>query len=450
MPPQPSDVRLRKIFLHEEGRGKIQVIRWGGTSRILTNSAGADAIRLMVRGLTLEQVKHDLAERYQRPAAGVDLGVLVEALSRADLVASVDGQQIACRRRLTASSLFKFLFRFHFKKTTMRLCRKYLPFSVLRHVSFALARIDWNSATANKADQALNVVRLLPALPRASRSFRQFRREYRRNFVWKMAEVQAIVSSTPEAVDHWMEGSVHLDGKEHLDAALSLGRGVILCPFRFGCPVLIPMTLIRAGYSLTQVTAPGGVAYAEGFAGFQKLRPTFGSYREVRDLSLARYRTILSALESGGLVVWLPDFTGSADAASDSESSRGWEDFPVSVIETSLPKARIAVPFCGGRIFMNRWVGAFAVMAASPVVPAALVRTGSKIRLLLQPPILPGSMPGGASRRAEAIDKMLFAELESFVQRYPAQWLAWRHVQHAAHPTITETSDRLVCAGSAR
>jgi lauroyl/myristoyl acyltransferase len=332
----------------------------------------------------------------------------------------------------------------------MRLCRGYLPFSIVRRVSFALTRIDWRRAIESKADQALNIVRELPELPGPLQSLKQFRRMYRRNFTWKMAEVQAIVSSTPEAVDRWMERRVHLEGKEHLDAALSLGSGVILCPFRFGCPALIPMTLIRAGYSLTQVTAPGGVPYAKEFADFQKLRPDFGSYHEVRDLSLARYRTVLTALEAGGLVVWLPDFTGPAGATSDSVQPRSaqWtEEFSAPVLRTALPKARIAVPFCGRHIFMNRWVGSFAVMAGSPVIPAALVRTGGQTRFILQPPIMPEALTGGGTCKAEAIDRMLFDGLESFVRRHPAQWLAWRHVQYAGEPAGSERAPTVqVCA----
>ena len=430
---QVCSVRLRPIFLHEETRGRFSVIRWGGANRIFTNTAGADAIRCMVRGLSLEQIKYELTKRYGRSAETIQLNVLVDTLTRADLIASVDGHSVRCRRPITIRSLLKFVFRFHIKNGLMRFCHRYFPFSVLRCVYFVFTRIDWSTAIEKKTDEALHRVRELSRLPGSLQSFAHFRRAYRRNFIWKMAEVQALVSSKPDNVDRWLERNVDLDGKGHLDACLSLKRGVILCPFRFGCPMLIPLVLIRAGYSLTQITVPGGVSYTSGLEDFQKLRPTFGTYHEVRDLTLARYRTVLPILEAGGLVVWLPDFLGPSDHSTETaDAETNLEGLSASKLRTSLPKACIELPFCGGRILMNRWVGTFAVMTGSSVIPAALLRIGGKLRLVLHPPIMPGVLADKPSCRADATDKALFASLEWLVQQYPAQWLAWRHVQFAA------------------
>src|ERR1039457_5276909 len=271
-----SRIRLRRVLIRAQESDRFAVIRWGGTTRISTREAGIAAIRAMAGKLTIAQIKDKLAARYRKQTAAVDLSALVAALAAADLIQSIDGRAAPSRKPPSIRSLRKFLFHFYIKEPLLRFGARALPFQASLRLCFEVIRIDMGTSLDKKAGRALERLLELPggvrgidmgtsldkkagrALERLlelpggrSDSTAQFRREHLRHLIWNMAEPEAIVRSSPAAIDRWMDRHVAIEGREHRDRGLARGRGVIFSPFHFGSTMLNAIALVREGYCST-------------------------------------------------------------------------------------------------------------------------------------------------------------------------------------------------------
>ena len=434
-----SRIRLRRVLIRAQESDRFAVIRWGGTTRISTREAGIAAIRAMAGKLTIAQIKDKLAARYRKQTAAVDLSALVTALAAADLIQSIDGRAAPSRKPPSIRSLRKFLFHFYIKEPLLRFGARALPFQASLRLCFEVIRIDMGTSLDKKAGRALE--RLLELPGGRSDSTAQFRREHLRHLIWNMAEPEAIVRSSPAAIDRWMDRHVAIEGREHLDQGLARGRGVIFSPFHFGSTMLNAIALVREGYCSTLVAVPQGPLDADSrenrFGAYQNSRPGRGKCRLVKDFSLASYRAIVAALGQGEIVIWMadvfaerPELSGTPATAEDALQQARLDHLRIRAARSVLPQSRMTVAFRGGAVYMNEWIGAFAQATGAAVVPGAVIRDGANVRLVLRPAIVPD--PAAGVNAADQVNEQLFRELDRMVLEYPAQWFGWHHLRMAS------------------
>lgn len=431
-----ATITPRRVYVRQDAPDRYTVIRLGGRRRMGTGELGIRALRLFADGLSLS----DAERRLQSNGRAVHLDDFVRGLLRAGLVKAVGGQRLPDPDRPSLRSWIHFGARFY-GAPRLRSIAHALP-AFARRAPFDLAcAIEWRRPLKERARRALANARQFPGVAAATRAPRAFVRGYSDNLLANFVDFQLLTSLAPPAAERWLARHIRYDGFEHLQEAVGRGRGVILAAFHFGSTKLIPLALMQRGISPVQIALPDYTLMRSQFeawaAEFAAHRASF-RYEAISGFAVADFRRILDELHANRVLVWLPDIFDTlkrtneesepdAQALTDARARH----FRLRHTTAPLPQSRIAVDFLGRTIWLNAWVGAFADMAGAAIVPAALLREGGTLTLVLRPPIYPAECPGPASACTASLNERLFRALETFVAAHPTDWFGWHHVHMA-------------------
>ncbi len=199
-------------------------------------------------------------------------------------------------------------------------------------------------------------------------------------------------------------------GREHLDAALARGRGVIFVPSHFGRYRWVPLTLLELRLPVTLLVDERNHDLIEADvdaridAMHHHLRPDIFATVESGDPSalwqLAR------ALKGGSVTVMFAD----GNSGIDGQAS---------------PRGAQVIPFLGQSIYARPGIGALAATTDAPVVPIFChERRDGRPILRFDPPILRAEGERRSVYR-ERVMLELFATLEREILAQPWLWEEW-------------------------
>jgi lauroyl/myristoyl acyltransferase len=427
-----SIVKLRPCRFVRETADRYGVVRRGGMSRVVVRRSGLEACARLREGCAVEDAKRDLASRHRTPEQAIDLGPLLRSLQRADLIASVDGKPLPESQPPSLYSVYRYLLRFHLKAKLLRLAYKKLPTAVGRRLAYWTHRLDLSAVLRRKAERAEEHLRMssrahIPTAVRAG-----FAARYFDHLVRNIVDFELVQAMTPAEVEGWLQSHVEYEGLEHLARAKKEGRPVILAGFHFSTTKLLSLLLMRRGFDATQVWMPDASVEISTviarLAEFERDLPHYGKMELIPDFTLPSYRRLMKSLRDGGTLVWFADMFGSNEPRAAEAPSQEWRDsaakiFDFALIRTEMPQARIDVRLCGQRVYLNPWIGSFARSAGAVVIPAALTRQGSGMRLKLWPAL---SLPANATAGdVDDLNRAIFERLDGMLRRCPEQWFGW-------------------------
>jgi lauroyl/myristoyl acyltransferase len=185
---------------------------------------------------------------------------------------------------------------------------------------------------------------------------------------------------------------VTLDGRNHLDAALEQGRGVIMAVPHMGSWDMAGSYAGAIGYSISAVAEkfPGSLNDA-----VVATRQRFGM--KVIPIGRSAVRGITAALEANSIVALLCDL----------EQGPG-----------------VDVKFFGRRAIVPGGPGAIALKNRTPLMPAYQVMTASgRHRIHLDP-----ALDVSRSDTKESLMQRVVERFEHFIQKHPDQWFAFRPI----------------------
>jgi KDO2-lipid IV(A) lauroyltransferase len=203
--------------------------------------------------------------------------------------------------------------------------------------------------------------------------------------------------------------TVSLEGAEHLDRALALGRGSILVAGHFGNWELAA-TLATMGYPLTFLVGEQHNMLVDGL--MNRLRARFGV--ELVPLT-GSLMGVLRALRRNRIVAML----------SDQDAGR-------SGIFVDFLGLSASTPYGPGRI---------AARTGAPLLPGnAVRRPGGRHTLVICPPVPPPSANASPDEAARHYTQAYTDALETFVREHPDQyfWMHRRWKTRPEAPGITE------------
>ncbi len=213
-----------------------------------------------------------------------------------------------------------------------------------------------------------------------------------------------------------IDGLVRIHGVEHLRTAQAQGKGILLFSGHFGHWELAGVTSGFLGARLAVVARPLDNPALERMLG--ELRACSGNLVVYKRNAV---REMLRALHRGMGVAILLD----QDARREG----------------------IFVPFFGRAASTTPTLALLALRSGAPIIPTfAVVRHDHTCDLTFEPP-LPIEKSGDRGRDVRQITERCTVILESWIRRYPDQWL-WMHRRWKTAPPA-RAADALPCGASA-
>jgi len=223
-----------------------------------------------------------------------------------------------------------------------------------------------------------------------------------RNFICAGIEVAVAVGSPDDA----LRARIALVGRDHLDAALAKGNGVLLLSAHLGNFFLIGSRLGIEGFPASVlVNQPRDGRFAELMDDFRMevRQPTIRARPRRQAL-----QALHGVLRQNHVVVVIAD-----------EFRQG---------------SGIEVPFFGGTVIARRGPVTLALRTGAAIVPAYLVRQANDGLKLIIEPELELDRSGKVSTQIRANTARMTAWLERTVRAYPDQW-NWMNIRHwEKHP----------------
>jgi len=249
----------------------------------------------------------------------------------------------------------------------------------------------WLFFAASKRYRVVALRNLRAAFPvQSDREIDALAREVFRHFSREALQFFRLLSLGKEKIDAMVE----LVGKEHLDAALSKGKGCVVVTAHYGNFELLARKVVIQGYVANVIARdsddPGitgittRIRESGGYRVFDKDQPVIGAFRSLRN------NEILGILpdqnESGGVFV---DFFG-----------------------------RPAATATGPAVLSLR--------SGAPIVPAFCARVGDDAYSATVYPPIAFDPTGDEDKDVQELTALLTAAIEREVRRNPSQWL-WLH-----------------------
>jgi phosphatidylinositol dimannoside acyltransferase len=196
--------------------------------------------------------------------------------------------------------------------------------------------------------------------------------------------------------------AVDWEGREHLDAALAQGRGVVLCTAHFGAKQLLQVALGHAGYAVNQINyhlPESNLSWAQARVS-QRWRRRIEESIPCRFISAGAFmRDAFRCLRRNELLIVAADGAGIRELMDDSFQPRR---------------------FLGRAMrFPTNYVS-LAARTGAALLPVFAVRDGRRHRLVFHPPL--------AAEGEQAVRDYV-ALLENHVRRRPDLWEFWEEFQ---------------------
>jgi lauroyl/myristoyl acyltransferase len=267
-----------------------------------------------------------------------------------------------------------------------------VPVGVMRGVARLAGNIGYWVAPTRRLTIIENVEHLAPDDSSSRR-----RRLARRTFV-NLMEAAVDLFRLPTATREELLELVEIRGKEHLDAALALGRGVVTVTPHLGPYELGGAYLAAAGYTVH--------AMVEDID--PEVNAALALYREATGMKLLSrsrgLRAALRVLKDKEILLLVADRV-------IGDGSDGVE-----------------VPFANGRRAIPTGPASFALASGAPVIVGHIARNthgGARYLIRLDPPILPESTGHSADDRLRLTTRIA-ERFSSLVREHPDQWFVFQ------------------------
>ncbi len=225
----------------------------------------------------------------------------------------------------------------------------------------------------------------------------------RANFV-ELGRCMAEWARLPDLDSRALRERVELEGIEHLQAALSRGRGALVVTAHYGLWELIPAA-VRAHFPGLDVAAVGRTLRNPYLFNLIRRRRGAGG----GDLLPQDARAILRALRRGAAIGMLVDQY------------------------TSERRTGVLVPFLGLRAWTNAGPATLALRTGAPVLPVHVRRReGTRHVIVFGPEI---AAPASGELRADVLEltARINSAMGAFIQADPVPWL-WSHRRFRRSP----------------
>ena len=208
---------------------------------------------------------------------------------------------------------------------------------------------------------------------------------------------------TPKIDSKYIKENVRIEGKENLDAALSLKRGVLLLSANLGNWELGAMVLSMLGYKINVVAWIHKNRLINDF--FLKMRQSKGV--KVIPLGVG-VRKVFSALKNNQAVALLGD------------------------VDYLNPKEGITVKLFGQDTIIPKGPALFSLRTACPIIPLFVLREkNNKFNFVLEKPIIYKPSEDQEYDLTKLTQKIT-KSMEFYIARYPSQWFMLTPRWHSA------------------
>jgi phosphatidylinositol dimannoside acyltransferase len=241
----------------------------------------------------------------------------------------------------------------------------------------------WLSAAQRRAalDNYAAVLGVESTDPRAARTARRAFQNYGR----MLMDFFVLGSLAPEEVIQRMSA----DGREHIDAALARGRGVIMAAPHMGSWDMSGAYAAALGYPISTVADPFPGSLNDAVVA---TRHTFGL--KIITVGRSAIRAITQALQANEIVALLCDL----------EHGPG-----------------VSVSFFGRRAIVPGGPAALALKTGAVLLPACQYATGGGYHVHIDPPLALS-----AADTKETLMQRVIDRFEDFIKERPEQWYAFR------------------------
>lgn len=198
------------------------------------------------------------------------------------------------------------------------------------------------------------------------------------------------VSSYDKKFDPWIE----LEGRENLEQALALGRGVIAFSAHLGTFTLIGAKLNASGFYLTWIL--GGQPHPRLAQLWREMGEKVGAGFITIDSLITFHKAILRSLRKGGIVSFICD--------------------------ENQKKGGVVVEFLGRAMALPVGPAVYYLKTKAPILPLFIIRQkGRRHKVIIDPPIKI-QLSGNEERDIFTITSQIAGVIESYIKRYPGQW----------------------------
>ena len=222
-------------------------------------------------------------------------------------------------------------------------------------------------------------------------------RKYAKESFYNFAKYAAEFSYLPKIDENNLRRFITIEGKQYLDQALSIGKGVISVTAHLGNWELGGVATALLGYPVNAVALP------HKSSGINRI---FVERRERQGVRVIPWgggmKKIIQALKQNEIVALLGDRL---------------------IGEQGLP-----IEFFGRKTKVPKGPAALALKMDCPIVPAFLIRTKEgKYLLVFEPPILP-TITEDREKDLEELAQRTLGVLEKYISSYLSQWLNFQPI----------------------
>ncbi|MEW6737910.1 MAG: hypothetical protein AB1489_41920, partial [Acidobacteriota bacterium] len=289
------------LHIQKYGDGNFRVIRKWGYSVIATRQLGLEAIGMFVQGLSLQEVKQALAHSNDCNKEKVDLMPLLETLYKANLIKSIDGKPVG-KNEVTISTFLNFIIKFKLFSRLINFSNQHLSIPLLRKILFVIDFLRQKAPTREKVHNASINMRLVLS-GQSTREIKQYRKEYYHHLIKNIVDLESLRPKAPMEIDRWLSSNTSCEGLIYLDQALSEKKGILLCGYHFSSIRLIPLILIKHGYSLTTMGAInlhlGSRVLSQKMAALKECFNNYGQINFVPNIDLKTINKLIDRLKQG-------------------------------------------------------------------------------------------------------------------------------------------------------
>ena len=198
------------------------------------------------------------------------------------------------------------------------------------------------------------------------------------------------VSSYDKKFDPWIE----LEGREHLEQALALGRGVIGVSAHLGTFTLIGAKLHTNGFHMTWIM--GGQTHPRLAGVWKSMAQTVGAGAIIVDTPINFHRKILRCLRKGDIVGFICD---------ENQKQGG-----------------VLVEFLGRPMALPIGPAVYHLKTKAPILPLFIIRQRDRQHKVIIAPPVRVQLSGDEERDIFTITSEITRVIESYIKRYPGQW----------------------------
>lgn len=284
----------------------------------------------------------------------------------------------------------------------MRWIIKRLPYGVYRVIARFFLQIG-KLVMYKKKQTALQNLKYAFGREKSNKEIKIIAKSYFQNFGRGMIDLLYYVDRQDLS-----DQNIRIIGQEHLDRALSKGKGVILTGGHFGNFILMYQKLVRAGYKTNVIM------------------------RRVRDMAFEQY---ISGLRDDSGIKTIYDLPAKKCVGESIRALRNNEVLIILLDQNYGSAGRVFVDFFGQPAATATGPAVFSMRTKAPVLPIFCLRDGTEMnfKIIIEPEI---EFEEGVDEQDTILKNIskITKIIEGYVRSYPHEWGGWIHKRWKSKP----------------